>query len=283
MTVERATLLLSRAREALLPRSVILAAAGRPNRFRGIRGSPAAEHTCVKSGGDGRPCKIPEEINLMMDRFYRLGDRAGPQAKDESGQTFVEYALVLSVIVVGVLLVATWGGLRPPSGRDRRRHHRARRVRPTAASFRRARRKLRPTHEMKTMRHHTSSGFAGTTARRSSSSPSSCRPRMLVFGIAQFGLLFRDYLAITDAARVGARAAAVQRTSSVLARPPRPRSRTPSRRVSGELQIASKITCYGRPERRRPDQDHDQVPLHDRPPVVSASGDLTASATERME
>lgn len=31
--------------------------------------------------------------------------------KDESGQTFVEYALVLSVIVVGVLLAATWTGL----------------------------------------------------------------------------------------------------------------------------------------------------------------------------
>lgn len=31
--------------------------------------------------------------------------------KDESGQTFVEYALVLSVIVVGVLLTATWTGL----------------------------------------------------------------------------------------------------------------------------------------------------------------------------
>jgi Flp pilus assembly pilin Flp len=30
--------------------------------------------------------------------------------KDE-GQTFVEYALVLSVIVVGVLLLATWAGL----------------------------------------------------------------------------------------------------------------------------------------------------------------------------
>jgi Flp pilus assembly pilin Flp len=31
--------------------------------------------------------------------------------KEEGGQTFVEYALVLSVIVVGVLLLATWSGL----------------------------------------------------------------------------------------------------------------------------------------------------------------------------
>jgi Flp pilus assembly pilin Flp len=31
--------------------------------------------------------------------------------RGEQGQTFVEYALVLSVIVVGVLLAATWTGL----------------------------------------------------------------------------------------------------------------------------------------------------------------------------
>jgi Flp pilus assembly pilin Flp len=31
--------------------------------------------------------------------------------KNESGQTFVEYSLVLAVIVVGVLLAATWTGL----------------------------------------------------------------------------------------------------------------------------------------------------------------------------
>jgi Flp pilus assembly pilin Flp len=31
--------------------------------------------------------------------------------KDAGGQTFVEYALVLAVIVVLVLLAATWGGL----------------------------------------------------------------------------------------------------------------------------------------------------------------------------
>ena len=31
--------------------------------------------------------------------------------RTEQGQTFVEYALVLAVVVVGVLLAATWGGL----------------------------------------------------------------------------------------------------------------------------------------------------------------------------
>ena len=33
------------------------------------------------------------------------------RAVQESGQTFVEYALILAVVVVGVLLAVTWSGL----------------------------------------------------------------------------------------------------------------------------------------------------------------------------
>jgi hypothetical protein len=44
----------------------------------------------------------------MFDRFNAW---VGSLVKTDSGQTFVEYALVLSVIVVGVLLAATWTGL----------------------------------------------------------------------------------------------------------------------------------------------------------------------------
>ena len=33
------------------------------------------------------------------------------RARQQLGQTFVEYALVLSVVVVGVLLAVTWAGL----------------------------------------------------------------------------------------------------------------------------------------------------------------------------
>ena len=47
----------------------------------------------------------------MMNRFYAWATALIAESKNESGQTFVEYALVLSVIVVGVLLAATWGGL----------------------------------------------------------------------------------------------------------------------------------------------------------------------------
>jgi Flp pilus assembly pilin Flp len=47
----------------------------------------------------------------MFDRFNAWATALLASAKDESGQTFVEYALVLSVIVVGVLLAASWAGL----------------------------------------------------------------------------------------------------------------------------------------------------------------------------
>ena len=47
----------------------------------------------------------------MMDRFYAWATALIVESKNETGQTFVEYSLVLAVIVVGVLLAATWGGL----------------------------------------------------------------------------------------------------------------------------------------------------------------------------
>ena len=33
------------------------------------------------------------------------------RVRNEQGQTFVEYALILAVVVVGVLLAVTWSGL----------------------------------------------------------------------------------------------------------------------------------------------------------------------------
>jgi len=47
----------------------------------------------------------------MFDRFNVWVINALAGIRDESGQTFVEYSLVLAVIVVGVLLAATWTGL----------------------------------------------------------------------------------------------------------------------------------------------------------------------------
>jgi Flp pilus assembly pilin Flp len=48
----------------------------------------------------------------MMERFYAWATELLSQSReDESGQTFVEYALILAVVVVAVLLAVTWGGL----------------------------------------------------------------------------------------------------------------------------------------------------------------------------
>ena len=55
----------------------------------------------------------------MMDRFNvwatMLVGRT-QELKSERGQTFVEYALVLAVLVVGILLVAVTTGLGPAVG-----------------------------------------------------------------------------------------------------------------------------------------------------------------------
>ena len=60
------------------------------------------------------PGEIQPEGIHFMDRFNvwvgSLIARSHDLKKDD-GQTFVEYSLVLAVIVVGVLLAATWGGL----------------------------------------------------------------------------------------------------------------------------------------------------------------------------
>jgi Flp pilus assembly pilin Flp len=37
--------------------------------------------------------------------------RSRQRATNELGQTFVEYAVLLAVVVVGVLMVTTWAGL----------------------------------------------------------------------------------------------------------------------------------------------------------------------------
>jgi Flp pilus assembly pilin Flp len=63
-----------------------------------------------KCGGEVALAR-PRRYYLMMDRFYAWATALLAESKNESGQTFVEYALVLSVIVVGVLLAVTWSGL----------------------------------------------------------------------------------------------------------------------------------------------------------------------------
>ena len=104
---------------------------------------------------------------------------------------------------------------------------------------------------------------------------------LIVFGITQFGLAFRNYLAITDAARVGARAAAVKRTSSPCAAATTAIQNTVS---AGQwTQISSRITCTAGANVGDQIKVTINYPYSIGLPGVSASGDLTASATERME
>ena len=106
---------------------------------------------------------------------------------------------------------------------------------------------------------------------------------MLVLGIAQFGLAFHNYLSITDATRVGARAAAVKRTAGACA--------------AATTAIQNTVSAEQWAEHLQPDHLHTpdgtdtgdpvkvtvKYPYSIGLPGFSASGDLTANATERLE
>jgi Flp pilus assembly pilin Flp len=51
-----------------------------------------------------------DRFNAWVGSLYLRSDDLN--LKRDEGQTFVEYALVLSVVVIGLLLLATWTGLR---------------------------------------------------------------------------------------------------------------------------------------------------------------------------
>ena len=68
---------------------------------------------------------------------------------------------------------------------------------------------------------------------------------MLVLGICQFGLAFHNYLSITDATRVGARAAAVKRTAGACA------AATHGDPEHGLRQAVEQISHAGSPAPRR--------------------------------
>ena len=105
---------------------------------------------------------------------------------------------------------------------------------------------------------------------------------MLMLGICQFGLAFHNYLSITDATRVGARAAAVKRTAACATATTAIQNTVSARQWS---TISGQITCA------TPDgtDTGDPVKLTVKYPYsiglpgFSASGNLTASATERLE
>ena len=104
---------------------------------------------------------------------------------------------------------------------------------------------------------------------------------MLLVGIAQFGLAFHNYLSITDATRVGARAAAVKRTAGACAAATTAIQNTVS--AKQWTTISGRITCAAGTNTGDPVKVTVKYPYRIGLPGFSASGDLTASATERLE
>jgi Flp pilus assembly protein TadG len=106
---------------------------------------------------------------------------------------------------------------------------------------------------------------------------------MLVLGICQFGLAFHNYLSITDATRVGARAAAVKRTNDPCGAAKAAIQATAPK----QWDEISSIDCWtpnpSDPQVGEPFKVTVKYPYEIGLPGFSASGDLTASATERLE
>jgi Flp pilus assembly protein TadG len=114
---------------------------------------------------------------------------------------------------------------------------------------------------------------------------------LLLVAICQFGLAFRNYLAITDAARVGARKAAVSRT---LTGGPCQAARDAIQATVSSTQwsvVSSRITCTP----STPGATGTSFTISINYPVtiglpqifglprIAVSGTMTAAATERLE
>ena len=104
---------------------------------------------------------------------------------------------------------------------------------------------------------------------------------MLLMGIVQFGLAFHNYLSITDATRVGATGSRGQADRRRLRR----RATAIQNTVSAKQwsTISGRITCTAGVNTGDQVKLTVKYPYNIGLPGFSASGDLTASATERLE
>ena len=111
----------------------------------------------------------------------------------------------------------------------------------------------------------------------------------LLLGITQFGLAFHNYLAITDAARVGARAAAVNRTTN-----PCSAARTAIQNTVSPAQwsvVSSRITCSPATPGASGSSYTISIsypftiglPGMFGLPAINSTGSMTTGATERLE
>lgn len=103
---------------------------------------------------------------------------------------------------------------------------------------------------------------------------------VVLFGIIQFGITFKDYIALTDAVRTGARTAAVSRYSTDPVADTVARVKSAADLTPSKMNVAVTSTwVHG-----------DDVVVTARYPysisllgIVVASGNLTSSTTERVE
>jgi Flp pilus assembly protein TadG len=107
---------------------------------------------------------------------------------------------------------------------------------------------------------------------------------MLLLGICQFGLVFHNYLSITDATRVGARAAAVKQKDDEAC-PAATAAIKPMVSAKQWTEIESRITCTlltvdGEPAVKLEVKYPYRIGL---PGFSTPPGYLEASATERRE
>ena len=109
---------------------------------------------------------------------------------------------------------------------------------------------------------------------------------MLVLAIWQFGVVFFNYIAITDAARVGARAAVVNRATPTG---PCSAAKTAIQNTVSATQwgvISTRITCTPREHRAmsgRRTKFRSTIPSTINILIARPPGTMTASATERLE
>ena len=103
---------------------------------------------------------------------------------------------------------------------------------------------------------------------------------VVLFGIIQFGITFKDYVTLTDAVRAGARTAAVSRYSADPVGDTKARVKSAADLVGANVNVTVTSTwVHG-----------DDVVVTAKYPysislfgVVVSSGDLTSSTTERVE
>jgi TadE-like protein len=103
---------------------------------------------------------------------------------------------------------------------------------------------------------------------------------MLLFGVIQFGIVYNNYVTVTDAARAGARKAAVSRHTS-----PSTEGCNTARSSAGSLAVGCSVSVAGPLD--RPGADVTVTVTYPYSinllGVALKAGTLTAKTTERME